>query len=164
MTDQTVPPPPQAAPPAGRGLKIALAISVALNLAVLGLGFGSAFHHMGRGGGDMVRTIGFGPFSDALSPQDRDALRGRFLQEMPDMRAERRSMVADSTAVLAALRAEPFDPAALDAALSTMSDHMNQRARLGLDLIRDYLAALPPDQRLAFAARLEESLKRGPGK
>ena len=27
-----------------------------------------------------------------------------------------------------------------------------------------YRAALPQDQRLAFAARLEDSLKRGPGK
>ena len=157
---RTDPPPP----PTSRGLKVALAVSVALNLGVLGLGLGSAFHGWRHGPGDMVRSIGFGPFTDALEPKDREALKDRFLAKMSDFRAERQRMQADTAAVLTVLRADPFDPAALDAALGTMEHHISERMGLGRGLIEDFIKALSPADRLAFADRLEDSLRRGPGR
>lgn len=160
------PPPSPPAPPlqvTSRRLKVALAVSVALNLGVVGLGLGNAFHGMGRGPGDMVRAIGFGPFTDALRPEDRDALRAQFMAKMPDFRSERKNMMADSVAVLSVLRADPFDPAALDAALGTMEHHITQRMGLGRGLIEEFIKALSPADRLAFATRLEQSLRQGPG-
>lgn len=153
-------PPPVQAP--SRRLKIALAVSVALNLGVLGLALGNAVHDMRHGPGDMVRAIGFGPFTDALRPEDRDALRAQFMARMPDFRAERKAMMADTQAVLTALRAEPFDPAALDAALTMMESNITQRMDLGRGMIADFIKSLSPEDRLAFAARLEESLRHGP--
>ena len=171
MSDPMSPPPP--APPAppppappvrvtSRGLKIALAASVALNLGVLGIGLGTAFHRHGGGPGDMVRSIGFGPFTEALAPEDRAVLRDQFMAKMPDFRGERQRMVADTSAVLATLRADPFDPAALDAALDTMEAHITQRMGLGRGMIGDFIKSLSPAGRLAFASRLEDSLRRGP--
>ena len=101
-------PPP---PASSRGLKFALAVSVALNLGVLGLGLGIAFHGWGHGPGDMVRSIGFGPFTEALEPKERAAMKDQFLAKMPDFRAERQRMQADTAAVLSVLRVVPFDPA-----------------------------------------------------
>ena len=149
--------------PSSRGLKIALAVSVALNLAVLGLGLGNAFHGWRHGPGDMVRSIGFGPFTEALEPKDRAAMKDQFLAKMPDFRAERQRMQADTAAVLSVLRVVPFDPAALHAALGTMEGHITERMGLGRALIEDFINTLSPADRLAFASRLEDSLRRGPG-
>jgi uncharacterized membrane protein len=155
--------PPPGRRPSSRGLKIALAVSVALNLGVAGFGVGRAVLDWRGGPGDMVRAIGFGPFTDALTPLDREALRDQFIAKMPDFKVERQRMQADTAAILSALRAEPFDPGGLDAALSTMQDHITQRMGLGSGLIGDYIKALSPADRLAFADRLEESLRHGPG-
>jgi uncharacterized membrane protein len=163
------PPPAAKTPPAtpvqapSRRLKIALAVSVALNLGVLGLALGDAVHDMRHGPGDMVRAIGFGPFTDALRPEDHDALRAQFMARMPDFRSERKVMAADTRAVLTALRAEPFDPAGLETALASMESHIIQRMGLGRGMIEEFITSLSPADRLAFADRLEQSLRHGPG-
>lgn len=156
MTDTT-----QVAPPK-RGLKIALAVSVALNLAVAGLIGGMALHGGPGGRGDvMVRDFGFGPFEDALQPQDRAALRETVRARMGDIRAARQQMQRDGLAILAALRAEPFDPAALTAALKTQSQNISNRLTFGSDVMRDFVLGLTPEARTAFADRLERQMGRG---
>ena len=76
-----VPPTPAPAPAlskSGRGLRIALAISVALNLAIAGLVAGAVLRNHAPGGReDVARELGFGPFTEALSREDRRALRQR---------------------------------------------------------------------------------------
>ena len=163
MTDtkQTASP---TAPPAtpGRGLKIALAVSVALNLAVVGLVGGMILHGgPGMRGDMMVRDMGFGPFDGALLPEDRDALRKQIQGRFGDIRAARQQMQADGVAILAAMRAEPFDPAALSAALDAQAEHLGARLEFGSTMIRDYLLALPDQARREFADRLEQRMRNG---
>lgn len=147
--------------PASRTLKIALAISLALNLGVVGM-VGGAMLHDGPGHrGDMVRDLGFGPFTQALAPEDREALRGAFLARVPEFRAARREMRADFAAVLTALRADPFDAAVLGTALAGQSERMAKNLATGQALIADHIAAMTPAARKAFADRLEESLTKG---
>jgi hypothetical protein len=55
-------------PGTSRGVKIALALSVALNLAVAGLAVGAWLSDDGPRRG-MPRDLGFGPFSEALDPK-----------------------------------------------------------------------------------------------
>jgi hypothetical protein len=87
--------------PQSRALRIALAVSVALNLAVVGLFAGMALHHGGFGPDrDGVRDLGFGPFTEALSREDRAALRQAFLAKAPDLRQARREMMADQRDLL----------------------------------------------------------------
>jgi uncharacterized membrane protein len=163
MTDPTLPPAPPPAAPAkpGRGLRIALAVSLALNLGVAGLVGGMILHGGPRMHGDMVRDMGFGPFDEVLRPEDRDALRKGLQQRAGDLRAARREMQADAGAILAALRADPFDPAGLTAALDGQRQHLADRLSLGSGLIRDFLLALPQEDRLDFADRLEARMKHG---
>lgn len=145
----------------GRGLRIALAVSVALNLLIAGLVAGAVL----RDGGPRARMMGeleFGPFTEALSREDRDALRRSFLQRMPDLRDMRRQMRSDFNGLLEALRAEPFDAAKLRAAMAGQSDRMAERLTLGRDLLVERIEAMTPEARVEFADRLEDRLRRGP--
>jgi len=63
-------------------------------------------------------------------------------------------------ALLAALRADPFDPAALDAAMATMRGRLEAQLALGGEALRGLLLRMEPAERLAFADRLEKSLRR----
>ena len=115
-----------------RGIKIALAVSVALNLAVAGLVSGFVWHGGPAGHGDMmVRDIGFGPFDEALLPEDRDALRKAIRARFGDIRAARRQTMEDAQAILAAMKAEPFDATTLSAALDLQAEHLGDRLEFG---------------------------------
>lgn len=156
MTDTTATPP--APPRNGRGLKIALALSVALNLAVAGLVIGAwASGHGPRHGGP--RDLSFGPFSAALSPQDRRALRQAFLEQTPDLRASREAARAEFQTLLSTLRARPFDPAALSTALAAIETRNATRLEMGRSLLETRIAGMDEADRLAFADRLEAGLR-----
>ena len=146
--------------PASRKLKIALAISLALNFAVVGLVGGAMMKGEGRHGA-MVRDLDFGPFTQAFDPEDRAALRGAFLERAPDFRAARRDMRADFAAVLTALRADPFDSAELSTALTGQSARATKNLAIGQALVTERLTQMTPEARKAFADRLEEGLTKG---
>lgn len=152
---------PQPAEPAGRWLRLALGLSLALNLAVAG-GVGGVM--LKSRGSDhrapMARDLGFGPFSAALTAQDRAALRAAYREHAPDYRATRRDMQKDFTDVLTALRAEPFDAAALGTALAHQQARASDRLALGQALISDHIANMTTADRRSFADRLETNLTR----
>ncbi|HEX9858674.1 MAG TPA: periplasmic heavy metal sensor [Paracoccaceae bacterium] len=146
----------------GRWLRLALAASLALNLAVAGVIGGAILKGAREHRSAMVRDLGFGPFTEALGPEDRAALRSAFLERAPDFRARRRDMREDFAAVLAALRAEPFDAAALGAAMGRQMGRAAEQMALGQALMTEHIAAMSPEARKRFADRLEASLTRRP--
>jgi uncharacterized membrane protein len=167
MTDapkgpETTTPPPAPVPPQGpagpRWIKVALAISVALNLAVAGLAAG-AWMREGHSRG-LPREMSFGPFTEALSDGDRRELRRALGDRLPAMREARQETRAELVTLLATLRAVPFDPVAAEAALSAISRRAQERLELGSNLIADRILAMNDAERLAFADRLERGLKR----
>lgn len=143
----------------GKGLRIALALSLALNLAVLGLVAGAIFRDGPGMRGGMARDLGFGPYSEALSPEDRKALRRALFEKAPEIRNSRRLMREDAQALLALLRAEPFDAEAFHDRMESQHDRMEHQLRLGQDLLQDFVAAMPEAERRAFADRLEDGLR-----
>jgi uncharacterized membrane protein len=155
-------PPPVAATPAGttsRGVKIALAVSVALNLSVAGLAIGA---WMGGGGHrDMPREMSFGPFSAALDDGDRRAIRRALLDRMGEFRGARAEARAEFETLLATLRADPFDPEAMKAALAAIEARNAERLELGRSLIETRLIEMSTEARRAFADRLERGLRLG---
>jgi uncharacterized membrane protein len=163
MTDVNQPTPPNMPTNApSRGLKIALAVSVAINLAVAGLVGGMAIHGgPGPRGDGFVRDMGFGPFDGALSPEDRENLRKTIQGRSGDIGTARQQMQADALAILSAMKAAPFDPAVLSAALDAQAANLGERLKFGSAIMRDYLLALPDDARRAFADRLEQRMRRG---
>lgn len=166
MADLPPPAAPQTSAPqaaAGRGpkgLRIALAVSVTLNLVVAGLVAGAVLRGPPEGHDLRDREVTFGPFAEAMRPQDRRALRAEMVRRAPDLREMRAQMRGDIGKVAAALRAQPFDPAALAAVLEAQEARLNSQLSVGVAALRDFLVALPEADRLAFADRLEQRLKR----
>jgi Heavy-metal resistance len=146
-------------PHTGRGVKIALALSLALNLGVAGLAVG-AWLKEGRDKG-IPREISFGPFSAALDPEDRRALRSQLIERAPDFKAGRLQESAEFGTLLGALRAAPFDPGAMQSAMAAIETRNADRLALGRSLIEARILAMSDADRLAFADRLEAGLRRG---
>lgn len=162
MSDpQTNAPPPVGPTPRGttsRGVKVALAISVALNLTVAGLATGA---WLGGGHRDMPRDMSFGPFSAAFDDSDRRAIRRELVGRMGEFRASRAEARAEFEALLATLRADPFEPEAMKAALAAIEARNAERLQLGRSLIEARLIEMSPEDRERFADRLETGLRRG---
>ena len=150
-------------PPSGipRWMKLLLAVSLAINLGVLGMLGGAALRGAGDRGRPDVRDIGFGPFTDALSPQDRQELRRAFLQDGGNPRAMRQMMRTEVGALLQLLRTEPLQEAELRAAFNRLRQRGQERLDLGQRLLADHIIAMSPDDRARFADRLEAMMARG---
>ena len=154
---------PASTPPASgtRGwVKIVLALSLAMNLAVVGVVSGAWLRHGGPPRGE-PRDMGLGPIGDAMTKEDRKALRDAFLAKYPDMKAGLATLRADFDALKAALRASPFDPAALEAAMGIIANRNADRLQTGQALIAAYLVSMTDAERAAFADRLDQALERG---
>ena len=155
---QTVAPP--VPPPKGpRWIRAALVASVALNLAVAGLVLGAWLGDGPRKG--MPRDLSFGPFSEALSDTDRRALRKDLMGRAGEFRTSRDAARAEFETLLATLRADPFDPAAMTTALTAIETRNAERLELGRSLIETRLIEMSVEERMAFADRLEKGLRRG---
>ncbi len=160
MSDAHPPITPPHTPPR-RWMRWALGVSLALNLAVAGVVVGAVIRHDGPVPRDrMVRDLGFGPFSDALSDADRKALRRAFFEQTPDFRKSREEIRADIASLLAVLRAEPFDASTLQDVISRQTARITDRQALGRTLILNRIQTMTPQERAAFADRLEEALSR----
>ncbi|MCB6178352.1 periplasmic heavy metal sensor [Rhodobacter sp. Har01] len=150
---------PPSAPRTAGWVKALLALSLALNLAIAGLAAGAYLRDGGPPGrGD--RDFGFGPLGEALSREDRKALRLAFLENFPALKDGRAALRGDFGALIAVLRADPLDPAALDAALATIAARNAEMLATGRDLIARYLKELTPAARAGFADRLDKALTR----
>ncbi|MGO4907695.1 periplasmic heavy metal sensor [Pseudorhodobacter sp. W20_MBD10_FR17] len=143
--------------------RVALIVSLALNLAVAGVVGGAI---LGRGGparNDLIaRDVSFGFFNDAFSEKDRKELRRAYADANPNIRADRQQMRDDLQTILAALRAEPFDADALRAALETGATRIEMRQTQGQALVLEHLTKMSGVDRAEVANRLENALKRGP--
>jgi uncharacterized membrane protein len=144
----------------GRGLRIALALSLALNLVIAGAVGGALW----RGGPAAVgRDLGFGPLAGAFDKDDRAALRQALAARAGGLREGRRALAADMRAMAAAVRADPYDPAAVAAAFDRAAARAAERMALGRDVMLAHLAAMDPAARKAFADRLERVAGRRGG-
>src|SRR5690606_222082 len=138
--------------------KIALAVSLAFNLCILGVIGGVMLRdgppHRGR-------DFGLGPLSEALSREDRKAMRDAFVERHPDIRGDRHAMRAEFDALVAALPAEPFAPDALDSAVAAIAPRNQSPLDTGRELVAARLKAMDAAGRAAFADRLERHAAPG---
>lgn len=143
----------------GKGLRIALALSVTLNLAILGLVAGAILRDGPGMRAAMVRDLGFGPYTEALRPEDRKAMRQALFQRAPEIRETRRMMRDEAEALLVVLRADPLDADALRARMEAQHSRLSDQMRVGQDVLQEFILAMPTAERLAFADRLEGGLR-----
>ncbi|WP_168193242.1 periplasmic heavy metal sensor [Rhodophyticola sp. CCM32] len=146
-------------------MKIALALSLAANLLIIGVISGAALGRIGSGPVDAdgpmgLRAIGLGPLAFVLDREDRAALRARLTADrsrlQPDLRGLGRSMQQVSTA----LRADPFDRAAMSDLLRQQRGHVQGLQTEGHRVLLDQLQDMTPEARAALADRLQRRMRQ----
>ncbi len=148
-------------PRTARWVKIALALSLALNLAIVGMVAGVVLRAGDRGdGAPELRTLGLGPFALALTRDDRDELRGRIERHGEPLRQERRAIGQALRAVQAALLAEPFDRAAAEAAFAQSRDLAGSLQATGHGALLDQIETMSAGERTELAERLARMMRR----
>jgi len=163
MTDKTPTPAaaPASAPTSRRAVRIVLILSLAANLLVAGVvagGWIAGRGPMALGGFDMT----LGPFTDALEPNDREAVRER-LRNREDLRPrDRRDRDQALAEFLQAVRSEPFDVAAIEELFAEQRARATSGMSAGQDVLLERLKLMSPAQRAAFADRLVKRLNPGP--
>lgn len=146
----------------GRWLRVALVVSLALNLLMVGLGIGRALRPDLLGPAAVVlRDLSFGPFTEALGPADRAALREAFAERAPTLREAWHIHRGEQAALVAALRAEPFAAEAVAALLEGQHRRLGAMADDARAVLVARIAAMSADERVAYADRLEAAFARG---
>lgn len=141
-----------------RWARIALISSLALNVAVIGLlgGLMIAARDVAVGG---LPIDGFRFVVQYLPEDDQNELRRNIVSNRDEMRALRTAMKENREALLAALRADPFDAGATSAAIKAQADATIRFSSTAREALIAQITALSLDERLAFADRIEEELK-----
>jgi uncharacterized membrane protein len=134
-----------------RWMPVVLALSLALNLAVVAAVAGATWRHKGSGGPSAGKGGGT-IYLQALPPDARRALRG-------EMRRQPRVKL-DSAVMVTALRQEPFDAEAAGRALDTQRDNGLARYDAGRAVLLDHIKSMSAQDRAAYADRIEEIVQR----
>ncbi|PIE12903.1 MAG: hypothetical protein CSA70_08070 [Rhodobacterales bacterium] len=146
--------------PLRRGVRIVLFLSLALNLVVVGLVVGAVASHRDRDRHPPRFDRISGPLIRALSKQDKRFI-GREMRNFYRASASKSvTLRAQYDDVLEALRADPFQVDVVQGVMDAQMDQLVGRARLGKSVLLDRLKSMTPQERAAFADRLEEELER----
>ena len=138
-------------------IKIVLALSLAVNLCIAGLVAGVIL----RGGPLAGRAPAMGyamPYVLALPRDLRREVFGAVRNDdsLPDRRA-RREEYRD---MINAMRATPFDVAAVEAVLLRQAEGVSRVQAAGQAAWLEAVTSLSDDERAAYSQRMEEALKR----
>lgn len=146
-----------------RGMRTVLIVSLGLNLLIVGLLAGAVFGMMRHNGGSHRKDSGgAAPYVRALEMHDKRQV-GRAIREAYRSREiDRRGDYADYHKALAALRATPFDGAAMEDVLARQKDAAADRFAISQDVWFKHVAAMSDPERADYADRLEQALERKP--
>ncbi|WP_434288062.1 periplasmic heavy metal sensor [Celeribacter sp. SCSIO 80788] len=168
MTDEQTPTPVETGVETGKGVhwsRIALVVSLALNIAILGIVGGAVLRWnagMDRERSLQARDFGFGPFVGALETEDRRALGREFARSAGDAKAARQKAGAMFEAMIVALKADDFDAAGFETLLSEQQQEFARGQQIGSRLVAAHIAEMSVDERKAYAERLEDMLRNPP--
>ncbi|MEL7300280.1 MAG: periplasmic heavy metal sensor [Pseudomonadota bacterium] len=150
----------------GRGGRVVLYLSLAFNLVIVGIVVG-AIATQGQRGHDRrppaAEEIGMGAVIAALEPRERRALALEMRRALRQDGRSRGALKAQLEGVVAALRAEPFQPEEVSRLLGAQLSEAEFRLGLARDIFVARLVAMDETERAAFADGLEEELARPRG-
>ena len=147
--------------PMRRWIKALLFVSLALNLAVAGLAVGAVLRHGSMQEQRPLRVDQMGgPYTSALSREDRRAIWRELRRMQGEGRPDRAQIRDDSATVVQALRADPFDPAQVRAIMDRQFAAGIARQETGQSLLLARIETMTQAERAAFVDRLAERLDR----
>ena len=149
-------------------MRVLLTVSLAANLLILGMVMG-AFLTKDRSGGpadrmQVARDLAPPAFVLALPQTERRALIEEFRKSSGSFRGERKAVRESLRAFLAALRSESFDAEQALGMLEGQRDRAIARQTKGAELFVRHLSDMSLEERRSYADRLEDVLRRGPGR
>ena len=143
-----------------RWIKIALAVSLAVNLLIFGIVGGMAVRFGGPDGPPRMSENG-GAYTHALTPKDRREIGKEIRQQFVEMRQGSTTLQEQYREMLEILKAEPFDRSAAEDVLGKQSGIVDQRRKVSERALLNRLEAMTPAERAAFVERLENGIERG---
>ncbi|MGP6087552.1 periplasmic heavy metal sensor [Antarctobacter jejuensis] len=142
----------------GRWLRVLLFVSLAFNLLVVGLVIGFVLNGPPKPRGD--RTDPVLPYTRAFDQDQqrelRQALRRSFRSEGQGVRD---GYLSDYETALELLRADPFDAERIAEVLKAQAARGVDVRQRGQKVLSGYLAAMSPEERRAYADRLEAEVE-----
>ncbi|MEJ0012081.1 MAG: periplasmic heavy metal sensor [Bauldia sp.] len=124
-------------------LLLALLVSIAVNLTIAGFAFA---HFAGpRPGGEVERIVAIG--IRAFPPEIQKAIADGSKAKRDEMKAKLDAVQDARRRMFDAMRADPFDPAALDAAYADLRARTTDLQLVGQGVVADALAHAPADVR-----------------
>lgn len=146
-----------------RRFKVLLVVSLTLNLLFVGVFAGAVWRNAGPDGqarrGPALQNYA-APYVQALPRDERRALHRAMRADHP--KPDRKARYAVYAQMLAALRAAPFDPGAVQSVLDGQRDASVGVQQAAQDQWMMTVTAMSAEERAAYADSLEERLKRGP--
>lgn len=147
-------------PGPGRWMRVLLVVSLAVNLAVVGVVAGWALRHGGHHGHHPSRLdMAGGPLTRALSDEDRRAIGQRMREVWRERGGNRAGIRSSFDALVVDLRAVPFDPDRVAERMREQREGFAARFEMGQDVLISHLAAMSDADRAAYADRLEARIK-----
>lgn len=144
-------------PSSPRWMKLLLALSLAANLLVIGVVAGRELRGDDRRGG-ADRAVGW--ILEMMPDGRRDMARAHFDEARPALEAADGDRGAEVAEILAAIRAEPYQPADVQAAMAAFGASRTERWEVLRERMATLLARLTPAERAAFADNFEERMNR----
>jgi len=138
-------------------MRILLGVSLAMNLLVVGLAVGAAIRFGGLDHDARPTRSLTGALYRELPGDDRKAL---FRQARSEAGHHKKRHGEDAAEVDAILRAETFDPGALDAVISRQADAREAWQLAVRAAWLERVGAMTLDERVAYADRLIEATKK----
>lgn len=140
-------------------MRALLVLSLVMNMLVIGVVIGGVTGRL-RHPPPPLGEVNLGAFTPALGDEDRKAIRERAAGEGLSMREAMRTARAEQAAIIAALRAEPWDREGIVGLMGQIQNRAAARLDLGGRLVLERLDAMSPGERKALADRMEAAAAR----
>ena len=151
--------------PVSRTLRIALLLSLALNLALAAM---VAWHHgpwrgegRGRHAPSLPHLFDVRALRRVIPEERRHVLTPVFEKHRPEMRTRLHALFAARGDVRQAIAAEPFDPVALESAFARLREADRATAEQAQAMMAEVLAVATPEERRRMAEVMARSASRG---
>ncbi len=134
-----------------RRTKILLGVSLGLNMLVIGAAGGLLFHNDGP---DHFRDAAYGPYTRALSHNDRKVIGVALREEVGSFRQNLPKIRASYSELKSALTADVYDSELVHRLITEQQALGMKRYKIGQRLLLERLDAMSPQERQNFAKHL----------